>query len=103
MREYNASQLKFLLPNYNCGNKNASVPVLLERLAKEWLEFKKVISLVQLSKQALHYDLFVPKTILYQDKDTCAIRLGFGHLNEAEIEAVVKKLRQAYDVVTSPK
>jgi GntR family transcriptional regulator/MocR family aminotransferase len=68
-----------------------------------WLEFKKVISLVQLSEQALHYDLFVPKTILYQDKDTCAIRLGFGHLNEVEIETVVKKLKQAYDVVTSPK
>jgi GntR family transcriptional regulator/MocR family aminotransferase len=68
-----------------------------------WLEFKKVISLVQLSEQALHYDLLVPKTILYQDKDTCAIRLGFGHLNEEEIETVVKKLKQAYDAVTSAK
>jgi GntR family transcriptional regulator/MocR family aminotransferase len=37
---------------------------------------------------------FLPKTILYQDKDTCAIRLGFGHLNE-EIEIIVKKLKQA--------
>jgi GntR family transcriptional regulator/MocR family aminotransferase len=27
---------------------------------------------------------------LYQDKDTCAIRLGFGHLNKEEIEIVVK-------------
>jgi GntR family transcriptional regulator/MocR family aminotransferase len=45
----------------------------------------------------------LPKTILYQDKATCAIRLGFGHLNEEEIEILVKKLRQAYDVVTSPK
>jgi GntR family transcriptional regulator/MocR family aminotransferase len=33
---------------------------------------------------------FLPKTILYQDKDTCAIRLGFGHLNEEEIEIIVK-------------
>jgi GntR family transcriptional regulator/MocR family aminotransferase len=32
----------------------------------------------------------LPKTILYQDKDTCAIRLGFG-LNEEEIEIIVKK------------
>jgi GntR family transcriptional regulator/MocR family aminotransferase len=46
--------------------------------------FSTVISLVQLS-EALRYDLFLPKTILYQDKDTCAIRLGFGHLNEEEI------------------
>ena len=68
-----------------------------------WLEFTTVIPLVQLSEEALNHDLFLPKTILYQDKDNCAIRLGFGHLNEEEIEILVKKLRQAYDVVTSPK
>jgi GntR family transcriptional regulator/MocR family aminotransferase len=62
-----------------------------------WLQFNTVISLVQLSEQALRYDLFLPKTILYQDKDTCAIRLGFGHLNEEEIEITVKKLKLAYD------
>ena len=65
-----------------------------------WLKFNTVISLVQLSEQALRHDLFLPKTILYQDKDTCAIRLGFGHLNEEEIEIVVKKLKQAYDLTT---
>jgi GntR family transcriptional regulator/MocR family aminotransferase len=43
--------------------------------------------------------LFLPKTLLYQDKDTCAIRLGFGHLNEEEIEIIVKKLKQAYDLI----
>jgi GntR family transcriptional regulator/MocR family aminotransferase len=63
-----------------------------------WLQFNTVIPLVQLSEQALRYDLFLPKTILYQDKDTCAIRLGFGHLNEEEIEIIVKKLKQAYDL-----
>ena len=64
-----------------------------------WLQFNTVIPLVQLSEQALNHDLFLPKTILYQDKDTCAIRLGFGHLNEEEIEILVKKLRQAYDMI----
>jgi GntR family transcriptional regulator/MocR family aminotransferase len=64
-----------------------------------WLEFTTVISLVQLSEQALNHDLFLPKTILYQDKDTCAIRLGFGHLNVEEIEILVKKLRQVYDLI----
>jgi GntR family transcriptional regulator/MocR family aminotransferase len=53
--------------------------------------------LVQLSEQALRFDLFLPKTIL-SDKDTCAIRLGFGHLNEEEIEIIVRKLKQAYDL-----
>ncbi len=64
-----------------------------------WLEFNTVISLVQLSEQALKYNLFLPKTILYQDKVTCAIRLGFGHLNEEEIEIIIKILKQAYDKV----
>ncbi|HRL71377.1 MAG: PLP-dependent aminotransferase family protein [Flavobacterium sp.] len=64
-----------------------------------WLQFNTVISLVKLSEQALKYDLFLSKTILYQDKNTCAIRLGFGHLNEEEIEIIVKKLKQAYDCV----
>ena len=63
-----------------------------------WLQFNTVISLVKLSEQALKYDLFLSKTILYQDKNTCAIRFGFGHLNEEEIETIVKKLKQAYDL-----
>ena len=63
-----------------------------------WIQFTNGISLVQLSEQASKYDLFLPKTILYQDKETCAIRLGFGHLNEEEIEIIVTKLRQAYDL-----
>lgn len=63
-----------------------------------WIEFTSVIPLVQLSENALKYDLFLPKTILYQDKDTCAIRLGFGHLNEEEIEIIVKKFKQAYEL-----
>jgi GntR family transcriptional regulator/MocR family aminotransferase len=53
--------------------------------------------LVQLSEQALRFDLFC-KTILYQDKDTCAIRLGFGHLNEEEIEIIVKKKLKQHDL-----
>ena len=62
-----------------------------------WLQFEPKISLVQLAEQAYKNDLFLPKTILYQDKNTCAIRFGFGHLNEDEIEIIVKKLKQAYD------
>ena len=42
---------------------------------------------------------YLPKTILYQDKNTCAIRFGFGHLNEEEIELVIKKLKKAYNKV----
>jgi GntR family transcriptional regulator/MocR family aminotransferase len=51
---------------------------------------------VKLAEEAGKLDLFLPKTILYQDKNTCAIRFGFGHLNVEEIEIVIKKLKSAY-------
>ncbi|MFI1744920.1 PLP-dependent aminotransferase family protein [Thalassobellus sediminis] len=66
-----------------------------------WLRFDPKISLVKLAEQALKQDLFLPKTILYQDKNTCCIRFGFGDLNEVEIETVVKKLKQAYDSISN--
>ncbi|WP_053992665.1 PLP-dependent aminotransferase family protein [Mangrovimonas sp. TPBH4] len=64
-----------------------------------WLQFKSKISLVKLAEQAEKHDLFLPKTILYQDAETCAIRFGFGHLNEEEIQFVVERLKRAYDEV----
>ncbi|RXP63360.1 PLP-dependent aminotransferase family protein [Lutibacter sp. HS1-25] len=64
-----------------------------------WLQFHPKISLVKLAKEAEKTDLHLPKTILYQDKNTCAIRFGFGHLNEEEIETVIIKLKKAYDKV----
>jgi GntR family transcriptional regulator/MocR family aminotransferase len=56
-----------------------------------WLQFSTVISLIQLSEQALRYDLFCLKPYFIKTK-TRAIRLGFGHLNKEEIEIVVKKI-----------
>jgi len=64
-----------------------------------WLQFNPKISLLKLAEEAKKNDLYLPKTILYQDKNTCAIRFGFGHLNEEEIEPVIKKLKRAYDKV----
>ena len=66
-----------------------------------WLQFKSKISLVKLAEEAEKHNLFLPKTILYQDIKTCAIRFGFGHLNEEEIEVVVKKLKGAYQILSS--
>lgn len=64
-----------------------------------WLQFEPKISLLQLAEEASKKDLYLPNTILYQNKNTCAIRFGFGHLNETEIEIVLKKLKSAYDLV----
>ncbi len=64
-----------------------------------WLQFKSGISLVQLAEKAKQYDLFLPKTILYQSKNVCAIRFGFGHLDEVDIVKVVETLKNAYNEV----
>lgn len=61
-----------------------------------WLEFEPKVSLVKLSKEAEKLDLFLPKTTLYQDKNICAIRFGFGHLNSEELDEVIIKLKGAY-------
>ena len=64
-----------------------------------WLNFKPRISLVKLAKKTKARDLFLPKTILYQNKDICAMRLGYGHLNEDEIENVIKILKCSIDEI----
>jgi GntR family transcriptional regulator/MocR family aminotransferase len=65
-----------------------------------WLQFQSSISLVKLAEEAEKDNLFLPKTILYQDKNTCAIRFGFGHLNKEEMEPIIKKLKSAYNKVS---
>jgi len=67
-----------------------------------WINFKPRISLIKLAEKAKTYDLFLPKTILYQSKTVCAIRLGFGHLNETEIETIVNILKRCFEALRHP-
>lgn len=64
-----------------------------------WLTFEPKIPLAKLAKEAEKNNLFLPKTILYQNKNTCAIRFGFGHLNIDELKIVIQKLKIAYNNV----
>jgi GntR family transcriptional regulator/MocR family aminotransferase len=68
-----------------------------------WLQFHPKISLVKLAEEAEKNDLFIPKTILYQDKNTCALRFGFGHLDTEEMGVVIQKLKSAYDTLLKNK
>jgi GntR family transcriptional regulator/MocR family aminotransferase len=68
-----------------------------------WLQFHPKISLVKLAEEAEKNDLFIPKTILYQDKNTCALRFGFGHLDTEEMGVVIQKLKSAYDTLSKNK
>ncbi|MDC8100275.1 MULTISPECIES: PLP-dependent aminotransferase family protein [Chryseobacterium] len=55
-----------------------------------WLEWNIPINLMQLSRNCAQNDLFIPKTLLYQNKHLTAMRLGFGDLNAEEMEKSVE-------------
>lgn len=61
-----------------------------------WMNFNKNISLLKLSDNCKKDGLFIPQTLLYQNKQHCAIRIGFGHLNEQEIEQSITILNENY-------
>ncbi|MDR6405485.1 MULTISPECIES: PLP-dependent aminotransferase family protein [Chryseobacterium] len=55
-----------------------------------WTEWQIPINLMQLSRNCAQNHLFIPKTLLYQNKELTAMRLGFGDLNFDEMEKSVE-------------
>lgn len=66
-----------------------------------WVRFNDFLSLTQLQKTARAKGLFLPSICLYQNRNTTALRLGFAHLNQQEMEEAVKILEEAYGEVIS--
>lgn len=62
-----------------------------------WVKWNKKISLLKLSENCIKDGLFIPKTLLYQNHNHCAIRMGFGHLNEQEMEHSIHILKENYN------
>lgn len=58
-----------------------------------WTKWNPEISLLKVSQQSLLKGLFIPQTILYQNRRQSAMRLGFGHLSTAEIEEAFSILK----------
>ncbi|WP_294330833.1 PLP-dependent aminotransferase family protein [uncultured Chryseobacterium sp.] len=59
-----------------------------------WLEWQVPVNLMQLAKNCARNNLFIPKTLLYQNKHLSAMRLGFGNLNKEEMEKSVEILSE---------
>lgn len=51
-----------------------------------WVEWLDKFNLMKLKKECAKNGLFLPRTILYQSQNLTATRLGFGHLNEEEMQ-----------------
>ncbi len=60
-----------------------------------WVEWLDEFNLMQLRKGCASRGLLLPTTILYQNKQLIATRLGFGHFNHEELSQVVSILSQA--------
>ncbi|MDX1365901.1 MAG: PLP-dependent aminotransferase family protein, partial [Arenibacter latericius] len=61
-----------------------------------WIRFNTSFSLTQLQKKASEKGLFIPSICLYQNRSITALRLGFAHFNQQEMEEAVKVLAEAY-------
>ncbi|WP_449387359.1 aminotransferase-like domain-containing protein [Chryseobacterium lineare] len=59
-----------------------------------WTEWKVPVNLMKLSRQCVQDNLFIPKTLLYQNRKLTAMRLGFGNLNGNEMERGIEILSE---------
>lgn len=66
-----------------------------------WVEWLEHFNLIQFQKACASNGLFLPNTILYQNKNLTATRLGFAHLNEEEQINAVERLVTSLTAVTS--
>lgn len=59
-----------------------------------WMKWKIPVNLMQLSRNCTQNNLFIPKTLLYQNKNLTAMRLGFGNLNLNEMDKSIEILSE---------
>lgn len=59
-----------------------------------WMKWKIPVNLMQLSRNCAQNNLFIPKTLLYQNKNLTAMRLGFGNLKLYEMDKSIKILSE---------
>jgi GntR family transcriptional regulator/MocR family aminotransferase len=59
-----------------------------------WTKWRDDINLLKVSKSCLKRDLHLPHTLLFQTGTLSAVRLGFGNLNEVEIENSLEILKE---------
>jgi Transcriptional regulators containing a DNA-binding HTH domain and an aminotransferase domain (MocR family) and their eukaryotic orthologs len=63
-----------------------------------WIEWQIQLNLMQLKKDALNKSLFIPQHLFYQTKKMTGMRIGFGTLNEEEIDQIVEILKECVEM-----
>lgn len=64
-----------------------------------WIQFKDFFSLTRLQEKAREMGLVIPGVCLYQNRELSALRLGYSHLSEVEMEEALSILNKAYKEV----
>lgn len=64
-----------------------------------WMKWKTPVNLMQLSHHCIKDNLFIPKTLLYQNKNLTAMRLGFGNLSMEEMEKSIDILSKNVKII----
>lgn len=65
-----------------------------------WCRWNNHINLSLLQKRCANKGLFIPQNTLYQNKDTCASRIGFAHLDYSEIDVATAILTQEIETLS---
>jgi len=68
-----------------------------------WTEWQKDVNLLRVSRECLRKELHLPQTLLFQTGKLSAVRMGFGNLNEQEIEKAMGILVEAVRLIGSNK
>jgi GntR family transcriptional regulator/MocR family aminotransferase len=66
-----------------------------------WVQWLDNFNLIKLQEKCAVNGLFLPKTILYQTRSLTATRLGFGNLDEKEIESAVEILSKSLEALVN--
>ncbi len=66
-----------------------------------WLEWENALNLAQFSKACEARGLSIPRTLLYQQQNLTAMRMGFGHLEEREMEEAIGIMRDIMATITN--
>ena len=64
-----------------------------------WINWSDNPNLAKLKKKCFENGLFLPKTILYQTKNMTATRLGFGSMNNQDMEDAINILAESVAVL----
>lgn len=66
-----------------------------------WVHWNNTINLMALSKKCKTKGLHIPKILLYQDRSRCAMRIGYGSLDEQEIMETCRILTESYSELSA--